>query len=244
MMRRLMLGLAMLAAAMPAGAIAKDDKLEKRSLPITDTAFDAIRAGQPQRALDLVEPVIADFEKEYAGRRRIYCAETLQESGRYMVAPGSDGGSGQLPSDPAKQESGAYVIMGSVWCKAQYVRAFALVDLRRLDDAQAGFERLIQFAPQRSRYLNELAYVLLQKRQWQASIDVYNRANAAADLLEPADRDSERCVALRGVGYDLVELGRLDDAEAAYRKCLAITPNEPKSLGEIEYINEQRKKTT
>jgi Flp pilus assembly protein TadD len=134
--------------------------------------------------------------------------------------------------------------MGSAWCRAQYIRGFALVDLKRFDDAQAGFERLIQFAPQRSRYLNELGYVLQQKRQWQASIDSYNRANAGADLLEPADRDYERCVALRGLGYDLVELGRLDDAEAAYRKCLAITPNEPKSLGEIEYINEQRKKTT
>ena len=49
-------------------------------------------------------------------------------------------------------------------------------------------------------------------------------------------------MAFRGIGYDLVEMGRLDDAEAAYRKCLAIIPDEPKSLGEIEYIREQRKK--
>ena len=64
-----------------------------------------------------------------------------------------------------------------------------------------------------------------------------------AATFTPDRRDEERCVAFRGIGYDLVELGRLDDAEAAYRKCLAIIPDEPKSLGEIEYIREQRKKS-
>ena len=59
-------------------------------------------------------------------------------------------------------------------------------------------------------------------------------AEAAANFT-PERRDYERCVSFRGMGYDLVELGRLDDAEAAYRKCLAIIPDEPKSLGEIEY---------
>lgn len=44
--------------------------------------------------------------------------------------------------------------------------------------------------------------------------------------------------------FALVDLKQLDDAEASYRKCLAIIPDEPKSVGEIEYINQQRKKTT
>lgn len=118
-----------------------------------------------------------------------------------------------------------------------------MVDLKRLDDAQAVFERLVGYAPKHARYLNELAYVFMQKREWQRSIDMYASAEAAATFT-PQRRDYERCVAFRGIGYDLVELGRLDDAEAAYRKCLAITPDEPKSLGEIEYIKEQRKKTT
>jgi tetratricopeptide (TPR) repeat protein len=118
-----------------------------------------------------------------------------------------------------------------------------LVDLDRLDDAQSAFERLVAFAPKHSRYLNELAYVLLKKKEWQHSIDAYRNAEAAATFT-PQRRDYERCVSFRGIGYDLVELGRLDDAEAAYRKCLAIIPDEPKSLGEIQYIKEQRKKTT
>ena len=225
---------------------AKDnDRLDKQSAAVVEEAFTAIQSGEPQRALTLVEPVIANFEKANAGRQRIYCAVTAKESAFYMVAPASEGGASTEPApDGDTPDQGTSIILNSNWCRAQYVRAFALVDLKRLDEAQAGYERLLRFAPKRSRYLSELGFVFQAKRQWQASLDLYVRADAAADVLDPADRDYERCVALRGQGYDLVELGRLDDAEAAYRKCLAITPNEPKSLGEIEYIKEQRRKTT
>ena len=51
-----------------------------------------------------------------------------------------------------------------------------------------------------------------------------------------------KCVALRGQGYILVELHRLDEAEAAYRKCMALVPDEPNSKAELGYIAEQRKK--
>lgn len=235
---------AMLIVSAPIAA-AKDKDADGQVQATTNEALKALQAGDPARALGLVEPVIADFEKQYAGKTRIFCAETPEEGVAYALI-GAQGGQSAVtaPGGNETAKPGANIIMGSNWCVAQYIRAFALVDLKRLDEAQAGFERLIQFAPKRSRYLNELGYVLQRKRQWQASIDVYNRADAAADLLAPGDRDYERCVALRGVGYDLVELGQWDEAEAAYRNCLAITPNEPKSLGEIEYINQQRRKTT
>ena len=247
---RLRIGVMIAAAllAVPAALGATDtDRLERKSQPITAEALSAIRDSEPTRALTLVEPLLADFEKAYAGKSRIYCAETVKESAMYLLTPGSDGGESLQAADPDAPKDdakGANIILNSGWCKAQYVRAFALVDVGRLDEAQAGFERLVRFAPRRSRYLSELGFLFQKKKQWQASLDLYTRADVAADLLEPADRDYERCVALRGQGYDLVEMGRLDDAERAYRKCLAITPGEPKSLNEIDYINEQRRKTT
>jgi tetratricopeptide (TPR) repeat protein len=216
----------------PPPAFAKDKSIDEKSALVNDEAMNAIQAGDPARALALVEPVLADYDKAYAGeKRRIYCGQTTEQTVMYMAL---------AVSAPNKRDA---VAINPGWCTTQYVRAFALVDLKRLDEAQAAFERLVEFAPQHARYLNELGYVLQQKRQWQASIAVYTRADAAAGLT-PDRRDDERCVALRGIGYDLVEMGKLDDAERAYRKCLAITPNEPKSLGEIEYINQQRRKTS
>ena len=194
-----------------------------------EQGFAAIDAGDPARALAVIDPVIADFEKQFAGEKRhIFCSETPEQEGYYLTT--AEGGADNARLVPVK------------WCDAQYVKAFALVDLKRLDEGQAAFERLVGYAPKHARYLNELGYVFLKKRDWQRSIDTYTRAEAAA-AFTPDRRDYERCVAYRGIGYDLVELGRLDDAEAAYRKCLAIIPDDAKSLGEIDYIKEQRKKT-
>jgi Flp pilus assembly protein TadD len=55
-----------------------------------------------------------------------------------------------------------------------------------------------------------------------------------------ADNEVKRitCTALRGQGYDLVELHRYNEARAAYRSCLELIPDEPKSLHELKYIDE------
>ena len=222
--------IAAMLAALPMAAVGQGKDRDSAAEATISQAFSAIQAGDPARALATVEPVVASFDKEFSGEKRhIFCSQTAEQDGYYMTT--ADGGADNVR------------LVTVTWCNALYVKAFALVDLGRLDDAQSAFERLVAFAPKHSRYLNELAYVLLKKKEWQHSIDAYRNAEAAATFT-PARRDYERCVSFRGIGYDLVELGRLDDAEAAYRKCLAIIPDEPKSLGEIEYIKEQRKKTT
>jgi Tfp pilus assembly protein PilF len=227
-----MTGLLIIAALMtlPVAAGAQDTDREAVASAAIDQAFSALNAGDPARAVATIDPVLAGFEKDFSGEKRhIFCSETPEQEGYYLTT--AEGGADNVRLVPAS------------WCEAQYIKAFAMVDLKRLDDAQAAFERLVAYAPKNARYINELAYVFLAKKEWQHSIDVYTRAEAAATF-SPARRDIERCVAFRGIGYDLVEMGRLDDAEVSYRKCLAIIPGEPKSVGEIEYINQQRKKTT
>jgi Flp pilus assembly protein TadD len=54
----------------------------------------------------------------------------------------------------------------------------------------------------------------------------------------------ERGRAWRGLGYNLVEEGKLDEAEAMYRKCLELDPDDAKSQGELRSIGEQRKRHT
>jgi len=230
MMRIAGLLVAGMLALVPTAASGQDKDRDSAASATIGQAFSAIQSGDPARALATVEPVVASLEKEYSDEKRhIFCSQTAEQDGYYLTT--ADGGADNVR------------LVTVTWCQALYVKAFALVDLDRLDDAQSAFERLVTFAPKHSRYLNELAYVFLKKKDWKHSIEAYANAEAAASFT-PERRDYERCVSFRGIGYDLVELGRLDDAEAAYRKCLAIIPDEPKSLGEIEYIKEQRKKTT
>ncbi|MEO5938760.1 MAG: tetratricopeptide repeat protein [Sphingomonas sp.] len=194
-----------------------------------DAGMAAIRAKNPGKAVELMRPVLADFERQYAGEKReIYCALTPEQKSRYLA-------------DAAKANRSAVTIEAG-WCRAQYVAGYALIDLQRLPEAQTAFERLVRYAPQNSRYLNELGYIFMKQKKWQQSLDAYRRAEVAADLSPDRVRE-ERCLALKGVGYDLVELGDLNAAEAAYRKCLNIDPNDEDSPRELKYIEEQRKQT-
>lgn len=201
--------------------------------PTTDAKFDAgmaaIRAKNPGKAVELMRPVLADFERQYAGEKRdIFCAVTPEQKSRYLA-------------DAAKANRDA-VAIDAGWCRAQYVTGYALIDLERLPEAQAAFERLVRFAPQNARYLNELAYVLMKQKKLKDSLAIYRRAEVAADLT-PDRATEERCLALKGVGYNLIELGDLNAAEAAYRKCLNIDPDDTDSPRELKYIEEQRKLT-
>ncbi|MDB5678899.1 tetratricopeptide repeat protein [Sphingomonas bacterium] len=212
-------------------SVASRDK--DRGTPTVDAKYDAgmaaIRARNPGRAVELMRPVLADFEKKYAGeKRQIYCAVTPEQSSAYLAGAAK-----------AKLEA---VAIDAGWCRAQYVTGYALIDLERLPEALTTFQRLVAYAPQNSRYLNELGYILMKQKKWKESLDAYRRSEASADLT-PDRVKEERCLALKGIGYDLVELGDYNAAEAAYRKCLNINPEDTDSPRELEYIQEQRKLT-
>jgi len=203
-----------------------------RRLPlVTDKRFDegmlALKNSEPQRAFDMMEPLLADFTRRYSGeKRQIYCAVTREQTIAYMALAATQ------KRDAVAVEPG--------WCRAQYIHAYALVDLGKLEEAQQSFERLVAYAPENSRYLNELAYLLQKKKLWQQSLDMYRQSESFAGL-SPDSADNERCTAFRGIGYNLVELGNYDEAEVAYRKCLAIDPDDQRSQDEIDYIRKQRK---
>lgn len=194
-----------------------------------DAGMAAIRAKNPGRAIELVKPLLADFEKRYAGeKRRIFCAVNASQSRAYL-------------SDAAAANIAAVTVEPD-WCRAQYVRAYALIDLGKADDALQAFRHLADLAPKNSRYLNELGYALADKKQYADAVAVYQRSLAAADL-SPDDTDQERCVAYRGIGYNMAKLGKLDDAEAAYRNCLAIGIDSDEVQDALDDLDEQRKQT-
>ncbi len=214
----------------PSVAVRDKDSRPSASDAKYDAGMAAIRAKNPGKAVELMRPVLADFEKQYADEKRdIFCAVTPEQKSRYLA-------------DAAKANREA-VAIDAGWCRAQYVTGYALIDLERLPEALTTFERLVRFAPQNARYLNELGYIYMKQKKWQDSLAAYRRAEAAADLSSPDRVKEERCLALKGVGYDLVEIGDFNAAEAAYRKCLNIDPDDEDSPRELKYIEEQRKLT-
>jgi tetratricopeptide (TPR) repeat protein len=68
-------------------------------------------------------------------------------------------------------------------------------------------------------------------KRWADALGAYDAALTAPNLSPAMEAHLER-----GRGFALTELGRLDDAEAAYLKSLRLEPGNKRALGELDYI--------
>jgi Flp pilus assembly protein TadD len=59
---------------------------------------------------------------------------------------------------------------------------------------------------------------------------------------DDATKTNDLTRAWRGQAYCLTERGKLDEAEAMYRQCLALDPKDSNALRELEYIRRLRNK--
>ncbi|MDT8757795.1 tetratricopeptide repeat protein [Sphingomonas psychrotolerans] len=192
-------------------------------------AVAAIQSQKPAEATAILKPLLADYEKLYAGeKRKIYCAHDPQQALLYM---------GQAAA--AKQEA---VAIEPGWCIALWARGFALIDQQQLDAAVPFLERAVALSPSHAHYLSELGYAYQSQKKWQLSYDLYSRAATAAALEEGDKRKRSLRRAWFGMGFDLIELGRLDEAEALFKKCLELFPDDQKVKSELDYLREQRAK--
>lgn len=134
------------------------------------------------------------------------------------------------------------VVMGDLPCNVLFSQAYQLVELKRLPEAREVLEQLLPMAPCNSSYKSELAHVLSLIGQPLRSLALYREAELNAEFDDQDEQAHRRAVALRGQGYALVELGRWDEAEAAYRKSLTHEPDSPLAKGELTFIRDQRPK--
>lgn len=193
--------------------------------------IDHLRNKRIDEAQRLIDPLLADYEKLYAGEKRaIFCADSQAEAILYMGMAGANGG----PREAIAIDRG--------WCLALWAKGYVLVDQGNFVDGAKFLERATSMAPLKSQYLSELGYAYQAQRLWPKSLDTYSRAAEAAEMsdLPDATRNFELGRAWRGMGFALIELGRLDEAEAMFRKCLELDPNDAKAQGELNYIARQR----
>lgn len=215
-----------LAFASPALAAA-DDPAAPRSAGL-ETASKALLAGQPQAALDAIVPVIVAFEKAQASEHRhLYCGMSTAQTVAYMGLAASQ-----------RQDA---VALGPDYCDALFVKGYALIDLGRLSEARATYEHLVALAPMHAHFLTELGQSYRPERNWSKMLELCERASGYADLAAPDRVTQERGFAWRCMGYALSEQRKFDEAEALYRKCLELDPNDAKAKNELRYIAEQRR---
>lgn len=189
-----------------------------------------IQAGRIQAAIDgpLTE-VISDYENRYKDTSvTVFCARGLADAIVYS-ALGDKSVNGK--ADVAVE------VIGPAWAQAHWARGYAYSEMARYSDARTELEKALELSPMDSQYKSELAFNYQHSADWKKMLSLYQDAEGDADISGASDQVSTlKCVALRGQGYALVEMHRLDEASKAYHNCLKLVPDEPKSLGELDYI--------
>lgn len=215
--------------ASPPGMAAKAPSLDERMTPELEAAARLLRAHQPQAVVDRLAPVIAAYDADLAHEaRRIYCGMSPQETLLYLAT--------------AAQDKVSAVVIAPGYCTALYMKGYALVDLGRVAEAKAIYERLLTLAPMYAQYQTEYGQLIRLKKDWPRMLDICTRSAAAAKIADPQIRVFQEGAALRCQGYALIEMQKWDEAEARYRQALVLDPNDAKAKNELTYIAEQRAK--
>lgn len=190
-------------------------------------ALQLLGEGNADKALrEEITPVIEHFEAKYAREsRQVFCARTTTERLAYL-----------LGASTTSKPVGA-VAIGPEWATAYFMKAYALIELDRLSEARTNLTLALKLSPQNSQFLSELAHLYQREKKWAESQKLFIEAEACARAYSPEDvKTAELTRALRGQGYNLVELEKYGEAEAKYRECLKVNPKDQTALAELDHL--------
>lgn len=126
-------------------------------------------------------------------------------------------------------------------CPAAYKAAAFLAV--RADDSTAAFsylDRAQQLAPHWAEPLAERAYLVGKLGDRAASLGIYQ---AALDLTDRYPNSAYlKPLVLRGIGFTLIELERLDEARRAFEASLELEPSNELARTELLYIEQLRER--
>jgi tetratricopeptide (TPR) repeat protein len=199
------------------------------------SARDTIDKGNPQVAItEYLDPIIESFEPlATTGNKRVFSATTLVETIFYSAL-------GAAAAD--KQET---LVLDGAWSSALHLKGFALIDQEKFEEAKQVLRHGIDIAPKNPWLWNELGAVYQTEMNWPEALSAYVEAAEAADLVyDKNSEDQKRTLtrALRGQGFVLIETGKLKEAEALYRRCLKVDPDDRGAKQELAYIADLRKR--
>jgi tetratricopeptide (TPR) repeat protein len=126
------------------------------------------------------------------------------------------------------------------YSKAWYRLADIAVEEGSMDNALLCVESGLTLEPDHPGLWIEKGYILNRLRRYDEALYCYEKAATIRDWATTA----QVARALRGQGAALIDLSRLDDAEAAFRRSLHLEPNNETAEHELEYIRQQKQGTT
>ena len=223
------IGLATLLASSPAAATEVTIALENAHAEELHQAFQLVSSGDPAGAEKIFTAVIAAYEVR-ANPNMIYrCAKDLKDAAGVSI----------LSTVNTTKD---ITILGSGWCDALFGKGFVLVDLNRSAEAESFLARAVEMGPTDPHYLNEYAEWHKTRRKWERSLDLFTRAWNMVDRSTSGPNRKIAARALRGMGFNQIELGDLDEAERHFKQSKEYDPENRGADNELKYIDDLRKR--
>jgi tetratricopeptide (TPR) repeat protein len=122
---------------------------------------------------------------------------------------------------------------------AAFLLGSRAIEMRQPEEALAWLDRGLAFQPDNLRLVNEKGAALLLQRRFADALALYDAQPPQDALAKAAEPDVEARL-LRARGFVLIELVRLDEAEAAYKAALALEPDHGGAKAELAYIRKLR----
>ena len=132
-----------------------------------------------------------------------------------------------------------------VWLACAYPRAYFYLGMLKMNakqyqEALPFFEKGLHLEPVHPRLLAEKARAHGMLGEPQVSISCYEKVLEQADVVMPP----LRAASLRGKGVQLIELGRMDEAESFLRESLRFDPYNEVAHAELAFIEMKRAEDT
>ncbi len=121
--------------------------------------------------------------------------------------------------------------------RAYYYLGFICVKRKEYFRAVEFLDKGLELEPSNPNFKFEKAHALVNTGYHKEALALYEGVNG----LGPYVSARELGVARRGCGFVLIEMGRLDEAEAAFKSSLEIDPANKIALSELQYIDHLRK---
>jgi tetratricopeptide (TPR) repeat protein len=222
------------AAAIAVATVAPQTALAKsKTMPMeerqarSEKAVGFMAAHKPAEALKMIDPVIAAYDKDNAkSKKTFYCSRSVEEESA-------------LRERALKLQQDAEIVTPA-WCDAIFIKGFVLIDLNRSKDAGPVLQRAATMAPLHSNMVSEFGEYQKSIANWPEAYRLFSLASDAVEFTPADTKTFAQGRAWRGMGFSLIELNRLDEAEAMFKKALTIDPNDARAKNELAYIAQVR----
>jgi len=211
-----------------------DDKADSVQGERLTQAQALVDEKRPEEAIVLLDQIVAYYAEKYPeGETRWYVARDPAETLAYLLDTAAGHDRGVSAQD-------ATVLQG-YWADAYFLKGYALVELQRNTEAKEALEHAIRLSPYNSNYSSELGHIYQVEKNWEKAYESFAAAEDSTAFSLPDQKIAEATRAKRGLAYALIEMGRLDEAQAKLEECLRLDKGDQRAKQELEYLRQLRK---